>query len=68
VHGYDQAIHLAGNRIGIDGSDGTDCVKVNADVTFLSGRARNRDFRRRRRGFLRGIVMVPNQHDRKGKG
>ena len=31
VHGDDQAIHLAGNRIGIDRSDRTDGVKVNAD-------------------------------------
>jgi hypothetical protein len=63
VHGDDQAIHLAGNRIGIDGSDGTDCIKVNADVTFLGRRARNGDFRRGGRGFFRGIVMTPNQHD-----
>ena len=67
MHGNDQAIHLAGNRIGIDRGDGADGVKVNADVTLLSRRTRNGDPRRRGRDFFRGIEVAPYQHDRKHK-
>ena len=62
VHGDDQAIHLAGNRIGIDRSDSADGVKVNADVAFLRRRARNRDLRRRGVTFFAARV-APYQHD-----
>src|ERR1035437_3640208 len=65
VHSDDQAIHLAGDRSGIDGSDRADCVEVNADVTLLSGRGCDRDLWRRGRYFVRGNEVTPYQHDYK---
>ena len=50
MHGIDQAIHLAGNRIGIDRGDRADGVEVDADVTLLSRRTRNGDPRNGRVG------------------
>ena len=42
VHGIDQAVDLAGNRIGVDRGDGADGVEVDADTTLLRRRARNK--------------------------
>jgi hypothetical protein len=59
VHSNDQAIDLAGNRIGIDGSDRTDRIEVYADISFLSRRGRNRDFRRSGRDFFPVLMVAP---------
>ena len=69
MHGDDQAIHLAGNRIGIFRRDGTDVVKVYTNVT-LSGRCtrngnpRSNTFRRRGSRFLGFLAMVQIQQER----
>jgi hypothetical protein len=67
MHGNDQAIHLAGNRIGIDRGDCANGVKVDADITLLSRRTRNGDPRRGRacgRRFFGFLVVVQNQEER----
>jgi hypothetical protein len=67
MHGNDQAIHLAGNRIGIDRGYGADGIKVDADVTLLGRRGRNGDPRRGRacgRRFFGFLVVVQNQEER----
>ena len=65
VHGDDEAVDLAGNRIGIDRGHRADFVKIDADVTFRSGRGRNVDLRRRGRGFFLAFVVAPYQHHSK---
>ena len=69
MHGNDQAIHLAGDRIGIDRRDRADGVQVDADIALLRRRGRNGDpdhlrVCRSSRRFLGGLVMAPDQYER----
>ena len=61
----DQAIHLAGNGIGIDRGDGADGVQVDADIAFFRRRGRNGNSNHlgfcRSGGFFDVFVMAPQQ-------
>jgi len=59
VHGYNQAVNLAGNGVGIDRGYGSDFVKVNADVALGGCDRGDCDFGRCGRGLLRFLVVPP---------